>query len=117
MEQTEAFWILASVDRQLLLHELLEHEGTAPIDGLSRQVAARRHSVASEKIDDGTIDRARIRLVHSHLPRLEEKRVIDVDWDDEAVSLTRDESVAQLLEAATELESWPPTDLFDRPSR
>lgn len=117
MKQTEAFRVLASADRQLVLHELLEHDGAADIDEISQQVAARRHRLSSGKIDDGMIERAHVRLVHAHFPHLQARNLIDIDWDDEAVVLTDDECVDQLLKAAEELESWPPTDLLERPSR
>lgn len=116
MEQTEAFRVLASADRQLVLHELLERDGTVAIDDISRQVAARRHRLSSGKIDDGMVERAHVRLVHAHFPHLQARDLIDIDWDDEAVSLTDEECVDQLLEAAEELDSWPPTDLLERPS-
>lgn len=117
MKQTEAFRVLASADRQLVLHELLERDGTASIDDLSRQVAARRHRLSSGKIDDAMVERAHVRLVHAHFPHLQARELIDIDWDDEAVALTDEECVDQLLEAADELDSWPPTDLLERPSR
>ena len=115
MEQTEAFRVLASADRQLVLHELLEHDGAADIDDISRQVAARRHRLSSGKIDDRMIERAHVRLVHAHFPHLQAQNLIDIDWDDGAVSLTDEEDVDQLLEAAEELDSWPPTDLLEQP--
>ena len=117
MEQTEAFRVLASADRQLVLHELLERDGAASVAEISRQVAARRHRISSGKIDDGLIERAHVRLVHSHFPHLMEQDLIAVDWEDGEIALTDEESVDQLLEAAEELDSWPPTDLLDHPAR
>lgn len=115
MERTEAFHTLASADRQLVLHELVEKNGEINVEELSRQVAARRHRIPPGRIDEQLLRRAQVRLVHSHFPYLAENDLIDVDWNDREVSLTDEESVDQLFEAAEELDSWPPTDLLDHP--
>lgn len=111
MKQTEAFRILASADRQLVLHELVERDGETTIAELSRQVAARRHKVSTGKLDEQMADRAQVRLVHSHFPHLQAKDLVDIDWHEESVALTDEENVEELFEAAEALDSWPPTDL------
>lgn len=113
MNRTDAFRVLASADRQLVLHELVRRPEPIAVGALSRRVAARRHRVRPERVSDAQAERAQIRLVHRHFPRLEERDLIAVDWDDREVSLTDDENVAALLEAAGELEQWPPNDLLD----
>lgn len=50
MKQAEAFHVLASADRQLILHELVEREGEASIDEISRQVAVRRHRILLKRL-------------------------------------------------------------------
>lgn len=117
MDQLEAFRILASADRQLVLHELVERDGPTRIADLSRQVAARRHLISAERITDSKVERAHIRLVHGPLPQLQEKGVVDVDWEEGEVALTDTSQVDQLFDAAEELDSWPPDDLLERPSR
>ena len=117
MNQTEAFHVLASADRQLVLHELLARDDPVDVDELSRAVAARRHRLPPEKVTGGMIERAQVRLVHGHLPRLAEADAVDVDWSDRTVALTDGESAEQLFDAATELESWPPDDLLEHPVR
>ena len=117
MNQTEAFHVLASADRQLVLHELLERDGAASVDELSRHVAARRHKIAPDAISEAKVERATVRLVHAHLPQLEEANVVAVDWSEGAVSLTDEAAVDRLFAAAEELDSWPPNDLLDHPSR
>lgn len=117
MDQRNAFRILASADRQLVLHELAERDGTVGVDELARRVAARRHRLSSEKLDERQVDQAQLRLVHAHFPHLVEQELIDVDWEAESVELTDEESVDQLFEAADALENWPPTDLLEPPSQ
>lgn len=117
MDRLEAFRVLASADRQLLLHELVERDEPVSIGELSRQVAARRHLLSADRICDSTAERARVRLVHGPLPQLEEKGIVDVDWEDDEVSLTSNHEVDQLFAAAEELEQWPPHDLLERPPR
>ncbi|MDS0474676.1 hypothetical protein NDO75_06730 [Natrinema sp. 1APR25-10V2] len=117
MDQMEAFRILASADRQLVLHELVERDETSSITELSREVASRRHQISSQKISDTTVERAHIRLVHGSLPLLREKGIINVNWEENKVSLASKPEVEQLFDAAEELENWPPDDLLDHPSR
>lgn len=117
MDQVEAFHILASADRQLILHELLEKEQEASIEELSLQVAARRHRIPPEKISDAKVRCAHVRLVHTHLPVLQDNDIINVNWDNSEVSLLNGGDVDQLFDAAKELESWPPKDLLEHPSR
>ncbi len=47
---------------------------------------------------------------------LQEKGVIDVNWDENSISLIDDGDVIQLFDAAEELEGWPPDDLPKQPS-
>lgn len=115
MEQREAFRVLASADRQLVLHELVEQNGVSTVDDLSRQVAARRHRIPPEKIDDKKIERAQIRLIHTHFPQLQERDIITVEWSDREVALTDEQYLNPLFEAAAELDSWPPNDLLEQP--
>lgn len=109
MRETEVFRVLASADRQLLLHELVSTGEKATVEELSRRVAARRHQISSEKISEDKVECAHLRLVHVHLPMLLDLNVIEQDED--TVALT-DECKAPLLEAAEVLEEWPPDDLL-----
>ena len=115
MNQMEAFHILASADRQLVLHELLERNEKVCIKELSKQVAARRHRISPEKISDTEIEHAHVRLVHAHLPMLQDINIIEANWRTEEISLGHEAAVTELLDAAEELESWPPNDLLDHP--
>lgn len=114
MDQREAFRVLASADRQLLLHELVERDGEATVETLSRQVAARRHRIPSTEIDDDKVTRAQIRLVHTHFPKLQEKNIVTIDDDGEVV-LTENACLDRLFAAAEVLDNWPPDDLLKQP--
>lgn len=117
MNQMEAFRILTSTDRQLVLHELLEGDEGATIEEISQQVAARRHGISPKKTSDTKVEHARVRLVHVHLPKLQGKEIINVDYTSGEMTLVNGEDVDQLFKAATELDSWPPNDLLEHPSR
>lgn len=112
MKEIAAFRALASADRQFLLHELVRTDGKASEEELSRQVAARRHQLAPETINEETIDRAHLRLVHVHFPLLRDLDIIECD--EGTVALT-DECRDHLLEAAEMLEEWPPDDRLQHP--
>lgn len=107
MNESEAFKLLASVDRQLLLHELVRTDGSVTEEELSLRVAARRHQLSFADISEKQVERAHLRLIHEHLPLLLDTNV--VEWDEGTVVLTG-ECTGQLLDAAEALESWPPDD-------
>ncbi|SER67925.1 DUF7344 domain-containing protein [Natrinema salaciae] len=115
MESTEAFRVLASADRQYLLHELAEQNGESTVGELSRRVAVRRHRTTCKNVTGAEIDRARVRLVHIHVPQLVERGVIDVDRQNGCVAFTEDENVDLLFEAAEELDEWPPEPELSHP--
>ncbi|ADB63343.1 hypothetical protein Htur_4539 (plasmid) [Haloterrigena turkmenica DSM 5511] len=115
MKKTKAFHLLASADRQLILHELVNREGEASVDELSQQVAARRHRISPETISSNKIERAKVRLVHTHLRQLVGMNIINVDWNEKTVAFSNDEETDRLFEAAEELESWPPDDFLESP--
>ncbi|WP_440771519.1 DUF7344 domain-containing protein [Natronorubrum sp. DTA28] len=114
MDQRDAFRVLASADRQFVLHELVDRDDSVSVDALSQAVAARRHRVSPEAVSDAQADRAQVRLVHLHFPQLMDRNIITVDWADDEVSLADTEHVDVLLEAAEELEPWPPNDMPGR---
>ena len=117
MNRTDAFRVLASVDRQLVLHELERRTDSVSVDTLSRQVAAHRHRIPLESVTETQADRAHVRLVHLHFPYLLEKEIIAVDSENGDIWLTDDENVDVLFAAARELDQWPPEDLLaDRSS-
>lgn len=116
MDRTEALAVLASADRQLVLHELVERDRTVTLEGLSRSVAARRHQIPPEDLDDRKVERARYRLRHTHLPKLAEEEIIDSNWED-SVSLADGERADRVFGLSEELECWPPDDSLGYPSR
>jgi hypothetical protein len=115
MDQSDAFRVLASADRQYLFHELVERNGTSTVGTLSELVAVRRHRTTSENVTETEIDRTRVRLIHIHLPELLERGIVDVDWSDGTVTFAEGAEIDLLLEAATELDQWPPKPRVSRP--
>ena len=108
--------MLASADRRLVVHEVIERDQTVTLEGLSRSVAARRHQIPAEDLDDRKIGRARYRLRHTHLPKLAGEGIIDSNWE-EAVSLANGERVDRVFGFTEELDCWPPDGSLGYPSR
>lgn len=106
MDETEVIRVLASADRQLLLHELVRMDGKTTEEELSRRVAAGRHQISLETVSEEKIDCAHFRLTHVHLPLLLDLNIIE--WNEGKLALTDDEHRNQLLETAEALEAWPP---------
>lgn len=113
MKETEAFRALGSADRQILLYELVRRDGEVVEEELAREIAAHRHRIAPESISEEKINRAHMRLVHTHLPMLRELNLIEQDGSE--VSLTDGEPKDQLLEVASEFGEWPPGEILERP--
>ena len=107
MEQSEAYRVLASADRQHVVHELSTRCTDPELGMLARAVAARRHRTDPASLSPDDVDRARIRLVHTHLPILDDFGVVTYE-DDDSIALVDDESVEYLLEVADDLPGWPP---------
>lgn len=114
MEDTEVFRALGSADRQILLYELVTTDGPVSEVSLARTVATRRHQLPREAVREPTVHRARIRLVHLHLPLLVELDA--VTRDDDGVALTDDACRERLLEAADVIGARPPDDMLAFPS-
>ena len=112
MDQTDAFRVLASADRQLVLHELVDDSDPIAVGSLATRVAARRHKISSGAVSDEQADRAQVRLVHLHFPQLESRDIIAIDWETREVQLGDSTDVTAVLEAAEELEQWPPDDML-----
>ncbi|QLG50343.1 DUF7344 domain-containing protein [Natrinema halophilum] len=108
MDKSDAFRVLASADRQYLFYELIERDGASTVETLSQQVAGRRHRTTPGNVTNAEIDRTRVRLAHIHLPKFLEQNIVDVDWADGSIAFTEDADIDLLLEAAAELEQWPP---------
>lgn len=102
MNLQEACNILADADRQHIIYELVENDGLSTISDLSQQIAS--CSETSEE-NDTALKRAKISLVHNHLPRLEDHGVIEYDARNGDVVLTNADRVEALLNATEELEN------------
>jgi len=108
MEPTETARLLASVDRQHALYELVLADRAITIEDLSRRVAAGRHRTGPETLDAEVIERARIRMAHVHVPKLAANDVVSVDWEDDEVWLADGEAADDVFETARLFEEWPP---------
>lgn len=74
--------LLSDARRERLLAALLDAEGegeSATATALARRVAARERGVTPEAVDDATLERVAVALVHHHLPRLDDHGVVDYD--------------------------------------
>lgn len=112
MKETEAFRVLCSADRQILLHELAQVDEAMDEEELARKISACRHGLPRESIGEEMMGRAHARLYHIHFPLLRELDIIEQEGGE--VALTDGERKDQLLDVASELEGWPPDDLLQR---
>lgn len=88
--------ILGSRDRTRIVDRLLRS------DSGRLSVGTLAHALA----DDGDVDRARLRLYHNHVPKLEAAGVLIADWEAEKVWLTVDpDRIEPVLTALREVEA------------
>ncbi|ELY83741.1 DUF7344 domain-containing protein [Natrinema pallidum] len=102
MISQQDYEILADADRYYILYELVQNNGLVTISDLAQQLAA--CSTVSED-SDRSIEHAKIRLVHNHLPRLEDHGLIEYDARSGDMRLTNTERAKALLETVEEFES------------
>ncbi|THE63318.1 hypothetical protein D8Y22_18615 [Salinadaptatus halalkaliphilus] len=78
---------LLSDTRRLHLLTLLSEYGSADLETLTRQIAARELDDDPAVIAEDVFQRISISLVHKHLPLLEEHNVVQFDSDRHTVTL------------------------------
>lgn len=101
---TQALALLADADRRHVLRELFEIDGHTTAEELSQEVAARRKGTTATNADSGDVARARISLVHNHLPRLADHGVIEYDRRSGAVRL--DDTAELTSDVADAIRMW-----------
>lgn len=102
MNTQDVHEILANVDRRHILNELFKNDGITTISDLARRLAD--HSETRVETNKA-LENAKIRLVHNHLPRLEDYGIIEYDSRSGDVVLTASEARKSLLDSAEELEA------------
>ena len=102
MNLHEAHEILTDTDRQHIIYELIENDGFSTISDLSQQIAS-CSDIPEES--DKTIEDVKIRLIHNHLPRLEDHGIVEYDTRSGDVVLTDVERSKSLLNTTEELET------------
>ncbi|MFP9191633.1 helix-turn-helix domain-containing protein [Natronosalvus vescus] len=102
MNTQDAHEILANADRRHILTELSENDGFTTISDLATILVI--HSETRVETDKA-LENAKIRLVHNHLPRLEDHGIIEYDNRSGDVILTASETRTSLLDTAEEGEA------------
>lgn len=95
------FELLANPRRQLLLRNLAERGGGAPLRDVSRVIAAQETGTDPEEIDGDAVTRVYISLYQTHVPALQDGGL--VEYDDEEKVVTLDEYPDEITEI---LKNW-----------
>lgn len=90
--------VLSNKKRRLVLEYLLENDGTAPLEDLATAVTAGLHETLPGAVLPGHRNEIRSRLVHIHLPKLDEFGLVVWDEDADEVRLNRDNGLVQIVE-------------------
>lgn len=82
------FRVLRNRRRRYALHHLKQREGAVPVSDLAEQVAAWETETSLREVDAGDRRRVYISLIQTHLPTMEEARMVQFDEDVPEVTLT-----------------------------
>jgi hypothetical protein len=91
------FEILSNRRRRMVLYYLRQHDGTATVNELAKEIAAMENDVDIEDLTSQQQKRVYVSLYQTHLPKLESTGMIDYDTDAGRVGLT---------DRATEMDSY-----------
>lgn len=102
LESEEIFDILSNSRRRVVLQHLQDTDNRSDLRTLTERVAAWENDVAPEKITNKQRMRAYTALRQSHLPKMDEKGIIEFDPDRGTVELEQhaaevDEYIARVL--------------------
>lgn len=84
LEARRAFEYVRPERRRALVRVLLRSDGARTVDELADEVASERSS-SDDGFDGEELDRVRIALLHTDLPKLDEGDVVRFDYDAETV--------------------------------
>lgn len=99
----DLFDILSDQRRRFVLQSLGEAGTPVAFDELVDDVAEREHGASISDIPAEEVDRVRLSLYHSHIPKLDDANLVEFRAKREQVSLSVDsEQVEALLELATQ---------------
>jgi DNA-binding transcriptional ArsR family regulator len=89
--------LLADERRRTALRFLIEGDGPTTVDEVAERVAA-------DAGDDRPVERVRVDLHHTHLPKMDEAGVVDYDARRGTVRYRQRAAVEELLDAVSERE-------------
>jgi len=81
----ELFACLADQQRRLLIECVAEHAGPLVIEELVQHISDREDGATPETQSKGALVETTIALLHQHLPKMDEARIIDVDHETNTV--------------------------------
>ncbi|WP_266077833.1 DUF7344 domain-containing protein [Haladaptatus caseinilyticus] len=89
LSQDQVFEVLKSPRRRYALYFLRREGGTVELSDLTEQVAAWENDTTPTELTSDQRKRVYISLYQTHLPKLDDARIIEYDREDGVVSLSR----------------------------
>jgi len=101
------FGALSHRCRRYILYYLREH-GTADVDDVVTHVAIRKQGVADGDVSEATRQRIKTDIVHTHIEKLEDYRLVDYDRRSETVCYSYPPTLLnEIIDIAATFESPP----------
>lgn len=88
LSQDTVFDLLSSARRRYILYYLRQHGGEATINELASQIAVWENDVPEEELTSQDEKRVYVSLYQTHIPKLEERGIVEYDSDSSVVRLT-----------------------------
>jgi DNA-binding transcriptional ArsR family regulator len=88
LSRDTVFDLLSSARRRYILYFLRQHGGEASINELATQLAAWENDVSTEELTRQDEKRVYVSLYQTHVPKLEERGIVEYDSDSNVVTLT-----------------------------
>ncbi|OVE83835.1 DUF7344 domain-containing protein [Natronolimnobius baerhuensis] len=98
METDDIFTLLSNADRRCVLETLYER-GPMTVDELATELASTPSGASADVDQHVAVSRAKISLIHQHLPQLADYSVIDYAGPDGSVSLEKIDELEDYLDA------------------
>ncbi|WP_254538659.1 DUF7344 domain-containing protein [Halomarina litorea] len=90
----EVFIAVAAEHRRAVIDVLLSDPAEYSLEKMAREVATRTNGTSPTEVDEETLQRIQVRLLHHHLPHLDDQNILQ--FDVEAGTIEPDENVDEI---------------------
>lgn len=94
LSKDEIFIAVAAEERRTVIDVLLNNPEEYSLEKMASEVATRTNGTSSTEVDEETLQRIQVSLLHHHLPHLDDQNILQ--FDVEAGTIEPDENVDEI---------------------